>query len=433
MSKTKNQTGYSPALPPPVRSIGPLAWLRQNLFSTPLNAALTLATIYFLYLGISLVLDWLWLDAVWNADSRVACREISTGACWAFIKTRFSQFIFGFYPEAERWRLVLAFLLLIPALTPLLWDKTPHRKNLLRLSYSYPLIAFLLIHGPIDIASLNTGSPDGGYNLFLYVWFALLVLGISAGSGFIFKDPRARGAGKFVAGFVLITMVLSKQAWGDTLSTVTSDQYGGVMLTLVIGLTGITASLPIGILLALGRRSEMVIIRVLSIVYIEFFRGVPLITLLFVAHVMLNYFLPPGTTFDLLVRVLIMVTIFSSAYLAEVIRGGLQAIPPGQQEAANAMGLGYWPTMRLIILPQALKISIPGIVNSFIALFKDTTLVTVIGLLDPLGIGRSALSDSKWSGLSSEVYLFVAIFFFICCFAMSRYSIYLEKRLHTGN
>jgi len=160
---------------------------------------------------------------------------------------------------------------------------------------------------------------------------------------------------------------------------------------------------------------------------------VPLITLLFVASTLLNYFLPPGTSFNLLVRVLIMVTLFSAAYLAEVVRGGLQAVPKGQIEAANSIGLSYWVSMRLIVLPQALKVSIPGIVNSFIALFKDTTLVIIVGLLDPLGIGKATLSDATWQGLSTEVYIFVAIFFFICCFSMSRYSMYLERRLHTGH
>ena len=175
------------------------------------------------------------------------------------------------------------------------------------------------------------------------------------------------------------------------------------------------------------------VIRAICVAFIEFIRGVPLITLLFVASAMLSYFLPPGTNFNLLIRVLIMVTLFASGYMAEVIRGGLQAIPRGQYEAAQSMGLHYWKMMRLIVLPQALKISIPGIVNTFIALYKDTTLVIVIGLLDPLGIGRSSLADSKWNGLSSEVYIFVAVFFFISCFAMSRYAQYLERRLDTGH
>ena len=222
--------------------------------------------------------------------------------------------------------------------------------------------------------------------------------------------------------------------WGGLgLEPVESAKFGGFMLTVVIGVTGIAASLPIGILLALGRRSDLLVLKVICICFIEFIRGVPLITLLFVASTLLNYFLPPGTYFDLLLRVLIMVTLFSAAYLAEVIRGGLQAIPKGQTEAAQALGLSYWKNMGLIVLPQALKISIPGIVNTFIGLYKDTTLVVIIGLLDPLGLSQSVLADSKWQGLSTEIYIFIAIFFFISCFAMSRYSIYLERKLETGH
>ncbi len=217
------------------------------------------------------------------------------------------------------------------------------------------------------------------------------------------------------------------------LPLVETHKFGGFMLTMVIGVTGITFSLPIGIVLALGRQSHMPTIRLICVCFIEFFRGVPLITLLFVASVMLNYFLPPGSEFDLLLRVLIMVSLFASAYMAEVIRGGLQALPKGQYEAGQAMGLSYWQSMRFIILPQALKVSIPGIVNTFIGLYKDTTLVYIIGLLDPLGIGISAISDGNWLNLSTEVYIFVAIFFFICCFGMSRYSLYLEKKLETGH
>ena len=177
----------------------------------------------------------------------------------------------------------------------------------------------------------------------------------------------------------------------------------------------------------------MPVLRILCVLFIEFIRGVPLIALLFVASTMLNYFMPPGTVFDLLMRVLIMVTLFSAAYKAEIVRGGLQGIPKGQYEAAESLGLNYWKANRLIILPQALKISIPAIVNSFIGLFKDTTLVLIIGMLDPLGIGKAALADAEWAGLAREVYLFIAIFFFICCFSMSRYSLYLEKKLNTGH
>jgi general L-amino acid transport system permease protein len=209
----------------------------------------------------------------------------------------------------------------------------------------------------------------------------------------LFDDVPMRKQGLYfsmLAPFIIGWLLIG----GLGLTTVPTEKFGGFMLTLVIGVTGIVGSLPLGIALALGRQSHMPALRIVCVTFIEFIRGVPLITLLFVASTMLNYFLPPGTTFDLLLRVLIMVTLFSSAYIAEVIRGGLQALPNGQIEAADAMGLKYWQSMRLIILPQALKISIPGIVNSFIGLYKDTTLVIIIGLFDPLGVGRASLADT---------------------------------------
>ncbi len=369
MSESTQQyaPGTHPSLPPPPGMTGPRHWIRENLFSGPVDTILTLITLYFLYLVVPGLVDWAIGDAVFNAGSRDECRQLGSGACWAFISTRFDQFVYGFYPHELRWRVDLTFVLLAIALTPILYDKVPKRRQLLMFSVAFPFIAFVLLHG------------------------------------------------------------------GLGLEIVESSKFGGFLLTLIIGVTGIAASLPLGIILALGRRSTMPAVQMVCVLFIEFIRGVPLITLLFVASTMLNYFLPPGTTFDLLVRVLIMVTLFSAAYLAEVIRGGLQAIPKGQTEAANALGLNYWKTTRLIVLPQALKISIPGIVNTFIGLFKDTTLVVVIGLLDPLGIGRAALSDSAWSGLAAEVYIFIALFFFVCCFGMSRYSLYLEEKLHTGH
>ncbi|MGB0626915.1 MAG: amino acid ABC transporter permease, partial [Alphaproteobacteria bacterium] len=214
---------------------------------------------------------------------------------------------------------------------------------------------------------------------------------------------------------------------------VTTDKFGGFMLNLVAGLAGIVLSLPIGVMLSLGRRSKLPIVRYLSVGFIEFIRGVPLITLLFVAIVILQLFLPPEVSLDQLVRVMIMITLFASAYMAEVIRGGLQAIPKGQFEAAQAMGLGYWQSMRLIILPQALKISIPGIVNTFIGLFKDTTLVIIIGLFDILGQARLLQTNPEWIGkVDHETFLLAALFFFVICFSISRYSIRLERRLDTN-
>ncbi len=366
-TERRYRPGEHPDLPPPLGMTGFAGWLRANLFSSPTNTALTMVCGVVVGLFLFHAIGWFVLDAVVSADSRAGCRAAGDGACWAVVFVRLEQFAYGFYPEAERWRPNLAFLLLFVALAPVLFDRLPGRRRLLWLSAAYPVIAACLIHGGL--------------------------LG---------------------------------------LAVVETRLYGGFLLTLVIGVTGIAASLPLGILLALGRQSRLLAIRTLSVCFIEFARGVPLITLLFVASTMLNYFLPPGTTFDLLVRVLIMVSLFAAAYIAEVVRGGLQAIPKGQYEAAKAMGLTYWQTTRLISLPQALRISIPGIVNIFIGLYKDSTLVVIIGLLDPLGITRAILADAKWNGLSNEVYLFTALFFFLSCFSMSRYAMWLERRLGSG-
>ena len=236
----------------------------------------------------------------------------------------------------------------------------------------------------------------------------------------------------FSLSYPVIAAILLLGGFG--LEKVTTDKFGGFMLNLVAGLSGIVLSLPLGILLALGRRSRLPLVKILSISFIEIIRGVPLITLLFVAVIILQLFFPPDVSLDQLFRVMIMITFFASAYMAEVIRGGLQAIPVGQYEAAQAMGLRYWQSMRLIILPQALKISIPGIVNTFIGLFKDTTLVIIIGLFDILGQARVLQTNPDWMGkVDHETFLLAAIFFFIICFSMSRYSLNLEKRLDTNH
>lgn len=359
--------GTHPDMPAPKHLVGPIAWVRGNLLSSPTNIVLTLLALWLVYAVVPGSLNWLFFDAAFSGEDRNACRAIGNGACWAFVGERLGLFTYGFYPAEERWRVNLSFVLLCLALVPVLFDKVPHRKYGLYYATIFPFIAAWLLIG------------------------------------------------------------------GMGLTPVPTDQFGGIMLTLVIGVTGIAFSLPLGIMLALGRSSKLPIVKAFCVGFIEFIRGVPLITLLFVASTMLSYFLPPGTKFDLLLRVLIMVTLFASAYMAEVIRGGLAAIPTGQVEAADALGLKYWPAMRLIVLPQALKISIPGIVNTFIGLYKDTTLVIIIGLLDPLGIGRASLADTRWTGLSNEVYIVVAIFFFVSCFAMSRYSLYLEGKLETGH
>ncbi len=368
--KGEYEVGKHPSFPPPANTTGVIGWMRINLFSSPLNIALSLLGIYFCWITIPPLLDWIFVKSILVAADRKECWNAmaypSEGACWAVIQNRFGLLVYGWYPDPERWRVNLTFILLLLALVPVLFDNVPGRKYTIWYSAVYPIIAAWLLKGGFGLVPIDT------------------------------------------------------------------DQFGGIMLTFVIGVTGVALSLPFGIILALGRTSSMPALRMVCVLFIEFIRGVPLITLLFIASTMLNYFLPPGTQFALLIRVLIMVTIFASAYNAEVIRGGLQGIARGQFEAADAMGLTYWQSMRLIILPQALKISIPGIVNNFIGLFKDSVLVMVIGMFDVLGLGAASLADAKWAGLSNEIYLFNAVFFFICCFGMSRYSLYLERKLHTG-
>ena len=205
------------------------------------------------------------------------------------------------------------------------------------------------------------------------------------------------------------------------------------MLTVIICGIGIVFSLPLGILLALGRRSELPAVHILCVFFIEFARGVPLITILFMSNVLLPLFLPPGVELDILMRILIGVTLFTAAYMAEVVRGGLQALPKGQYEGAMAMGLGYWQMIRFIIMPQALRIAIPSIVNNFIGLAENTTLVAIVGLYDFLNIVRAGSRDKNWIGTEMEGYIFCALVYFVCCFAMSRYSMYLERKLHTGH
>jgi general L-amino acid transport system permease protein len=256
------------------------------------------------------------------------------------------------------------------------------------------------------------------------------------------KDPVGSLAAMIIA--VLVTIIWWLYGVGPvagvlasiipiSITEVISSDFGGLMLSITIGVSAIAFSLPLGIVLALGRQSDMFIIKILCVGFIEFIRGVPLITLLFVASVLLNFFLPPGTNFDLILRVIIMVTIFSAAYMAEVIRGGLAGLPTGQYEAADALGLNYWQSMQLIIMPQALKISIPGIVGTFIGVFKDTTLVSLIGLLDPVGLIVTIQGTQEWSGVVWELYLFIALMFWVFTFSMSRYSMYLENKLKTSH
>jgi general L-amino acid transport system permease protein len=244
-----------------------------------------------------------------------------------------------------------------------------------------------------------------------------------------FKHTKIRAA--ILILFPIVSFILLYGGFG--LEIVPTSQWGGLLLTVVVAAVGIVVSFPIGILFALGRQSKMPIIKTISVVYIEFIRGVPLITLLFMASVILPLFFPEGMTFDKLLRALIGVTLFQAAYIAEVIRGGLQAIPKGQYEACDSIGLSYWQAMGLVILPQALKISIPNIVGSFVALFKDTTLVLIIGLFDVLAMVNLTTTDPNWLGFATEGYVFVTIIYWMICFSMSKYAQSVENRFNTDH
>ncbi|PTW61030.1 general L-amino acid ABC transporter membrane protein [Breoghania corrubedonensis] len=359
----------APVLPPPAASGGLLGWMRANLFSSLGNTALTLVGVLILWLLFEPLIRFALIDAVWTGANREACLG-HHGACWPYVADYFSQFIYGRYPLGERWRVDIVFAAFAFGLVPLLVPSAPlKRANVIFMLVVFPVAAYFLLTGGFGMEIVETAN------------------------------------------------------------------WGGLLVTLVIAVTGIVASLPLGIVLALGRRSQMPVVRLASVVFIEFWRGVPLITVLFMSSVMLPLFLPEGVTFDKLLRALIGVALFASAYMAEVVRGGLQAIPKGQYEGAMALGLRYWQMMGLIIMPQALKMVIPGIVNTFIGLFKDTTLVLIIGLFDLLGQIQSSYTDPTWATptQSHTGYLFAAAIYWTFCFSMSRYSIFMEKRLHTGH
>lgn len=419
-----------PEKSPPSTAAGPIKWVMENLFSSVLNTILTLLSIYFLWTVLAGVLPWVWYGS-WTAGSLRECREVIAAvglehgaACWSVIGERYLQLIYGFYPSDLYWRVNLSMVLMFVALAPILFSNLP--RKMLWFSALYPFVAFWLFWG---------GS----------IWMPIVVL-----AGFVLSYLALEYLSKMIGSLVgVIAALLVPLIWWFLLAgpvtsglnailpisieEVESAKFGGFMLSIIIGVTGIVLSLPIGVLLALGRQSDLMIVKAICVGFIEFIRGVPLITLLFVASTLLNYFLPPGTTFDIVLRVIIMVTLFASAYMAEVVRGGLAALPTGQYEAADALGLDYWKATRLITMPQALKISIPGIVSTFIGLFKDTTLVSIIGLLDPIGLTANIRADSNWNGIVWELYGFIALMFFVFCFSMSRYSMYLERKLKTGH
>ncbi len=411
-----------PPAPPPIGQSGILKWMRENLFSTWLNSILTIISIFFIADVLLGIIPWI-LSGNWGASSLRECRDqTGSAACFAVISVRWKQLIFGFYPSEEYWRPLITFILMLVALVPILFSRF---LRFFWITLLYPGLGVWLLWGGSfwPIFCLYLGLFASSY-LFYIFSKSRLSLHLSFLIGFLsfclFNI--------FMAGYIesFLEGLLSAE-----LPRVESAQFGGFLLSVLLGVTSISACFPIGILLALGRQSKLPLVTMICVGFIEFVRGVPLITLLFVASVLLNYFLPPGTSFDLILRVLIMLTLFSAAYQAEVIRGGIAALPLGQYEAANSMGLTYWQSQRLIIMPQALKISIPGTTNNFIAIFKDTTLVSIIGLLDPVGMASAIRADQTWNGIYWELFVAIGSLYFVFCFGMSRYSLYLERQLQT--
>jgi general L-amino acid transport system permease protein len=359
-------------LPRPSASRGLAGWVRANLLSSPANIALTLTCLVFVVWAVPPLLRFFLFNAVWSGAGREACLvspdNPTPGACWAFVRVWFSYFVYGFYPIGERWRVDVFFIALAFGIGWLLWLSAPRRE--LGAVYFFvvlPLLSYVLLHGLPAI------------------------------------------------GLVEVPTAL----------------WGGVLVTIVVSTVGMAFSLPFGILLALGRRSDIPVLRAFSVMFIEFVRGVPLITVLFMASVMLPLFVPERFAPDKLLRALIGVAMFASAYMAEVVRGGLEAIPRGQYEASRALGLSYWRMMALVILPQALRVTLPNIVNTFIGLFKDTTLVFIVGIFDFLRTIEAARGDPRWASPNIAVtgYAFAALFYFACCYGMSRYARRVEVRL----
>jgi general L-amino acid transport system permease protein len=365
------RTSPEPVLEAPIFERGAFAWLRENLFSSLWSSLLTVALLLLALWLLPDLVAWATTKAVWSASDGALCRAHQDGACWAFVGHKLDYFRYGSYPEDQRWRVDTTEMVGAILIAWLLWPRAPRRSVGLVLFFAiYPILAFVLLRGS--------------------TWFGMPVV--------------------------------------DT------ALWGGIFVSLLTALVGIVFSLPLGVLLALGRRSRLAIVKAASVVYIETMRGVPFITVLFMANNMLPLFLPEAWSPDRLLRPLIGTALFAAAYLAEEVRGGLQLIPKGQFEGAAALGLNYRLMMRLIILPQALALVIPGIVNNFIGLFKDTTLVSAVGTLDFLETVQNAAKDPVWIGptIAPTGYAFAAMFYFVFCFGMSRYSLAMERRLAAG-
>jgi general L-amino acid transport system permease protein len=431
-----------PSLPPPPNTVGAIGWIRKNLFSSPLNAFLTILSLYVIWVLVSNVFEWAILNAVWEAETRRECLDKVglAGACWAGVTHWMKNFIYGRYPDAEVWRINLGFGILILWMAPFWFP---------RVTGKIAIGASAILISPFLLGYLFAGGEKGLFlqlmisiaiTAFIFSWLHVLVC-LSSGStlrnvivsatGFAAKPDNAQKY-PVIALFVVLAVVVFALQGGWQLEEQNTNLWGGLFFTLVISGIGIAVSLPAGIVLALGRRSKMPIIRVFCVAFIELFRSVPLITVLFMAVTMVPLFLPEAINPVKIVQAIIAVCIFSSAYMAETVRGGLQAIPKGQYEAAQALGLSYWKMMTLIVMPQALKLMIPNIVGSFIGLLKDTTLVSIVGLYDLLLMLKAVSQNPQWNGIHTEPLFFGAVLYFVLCFIMSKYSQHLERTLGAG-
>jgi len=338
-----------------------LRLLREKLFATPLDIAITIIVALLLWRILVPLIEWMVVDATFSGTTRADCT--SAGACWVFVRARFGQFMYGLYPPSERWRVDLAGGILVITILALFWKQLPARRT-------------------VAVAAVVVLPPLG-------IWL------LSGGFGLPYVETR---------------------------------EWGGLMLTIFISLYAGLIAIPLGILLALGRRSELPVIKMLSIIFIEFWRGVPIVAVIFLASILLPLIMPSGVGVDRLARAVIGLGLVIAAYMAEAVRGGLQAIPEGQHEAATALGLGYWRATAFIILPQALRIALPAITNEFIALIKNTTLVLIVSILDLLGIAQAALADPNWVGMNKEAYAFAGLLYWIGCFGLSRFAFALEQK-----
>lgn len=368
-----------PALPPPRSQRGIIYWLKRRLFANPLDGLITCILLAVVIYTSIPTLRWLFIDASWTGSDRAACATILqggiqpngwSGACWAFVRSNISSFLYGIYPQSELWRVHCALLLVILVNIPLLMPKLKFKLiNALLSIFFVPLFSYILLYG-------------GSFGL----------------------------------------------------TIVPTSRWGGLLATLIIAYSSIIVSLPLGTLLALGRQSNKPIIHLLCVIFIETLRGVPLVAVLFVANVMLPLFFPQNLNFDNFLRALIAVALFTSVYIAEVIRGGLQAVPKAQYEASWSLGLRHWQTISFIIVPQAFRLVIPGIINILIGMFKDTSLIYTINMQDLLGAAQNATLQPNWISpvTPATAYIFAGFIFWIFCFGMSRYAHFIERHLNSS-